>query len=103
MKYLILVFITCAAMLFAGAEDWQRLTEAQKEAYVQGYIDGVCYLLTRIYEGNPLWYYAKVELKVLVEKYYMDERNEKEAVYLAIYKAIQKEQKEQEEQKVGNE
>jgi hypothetical protein len=80
-------YLFCIVELYGDAT-WERYTEAEKTAYVQGYIDGVCYLIKSMSVTNPLWYFTPEEVKIMVEKYYMIDKNKLTAIYEAILMAI---------------
>ena len=84
----VMLYLFLVTEVYGDSAVWQRLEEKEKTAYIQGYIDGVCYLLTTMYDTNPLWYYGAQELKDIVEKYYMDDKNEKAKLYESIFKAL---------------
>ena len=91
---ILLLIIMSTALAFSDSTEWQRFTEAEKDAYLRGFTQGTLYTLEVLYNtlyetvaNNPLSAFNE-PLKPIIERFYMQPSNKEVPLYYAIYMAI---------------
>ena len=91
---ILLILLLSTSLIFSDSAEWQRFTEAEKDAYLRGFTQGTLYTLEVIYNSlyevtvnNPLAGFNE-PLKPLIERFYMNPNNKGVPLYHAIYIAI---------------